>query len=203
VELPFGLHTGGSDRSTTRDLILPKSLAGRTVLEVGCALGYFSLEAEARGAARVVGVELEEDRFRGAILLKDIKGSNVSFLQRDIIRDPLDERFEYVFLLNVVHHLKEPRRALRQLASVTGECLIIEFPTSGDHKFRKTANVRLPFLYNGLPLIGVSSLTEVDQTFVFTPPEIKRALLDHEPLFEKVDILRSPMPGRAIAMCYK
>lgn len=203
VDLPFGLHTKGADRSVTRDLIFPKSLEGKTILDAGCALGYFCFEAEARGAARVVGVELKEERFRDAMLLKDIKGSRVDFLQRDIILDPLDERFDYVLLLNVIHHLKEPFRAVRQLASITGERLIIEFPTLADRRFRKTSNIRFPFLFNRLPLVGVSSLTEVDQTFVFTPSAIKRTLLDHERLFKKVDILRSPMPGRAIAICHK
>jgi SAM-dependent methyltransferase len=205
VDLPFGLHTKGADRSATRDLIFPKSLAGKTVLDVGSALGYFCFEAEARGAARVVGVELKEQRFRDAVLLKDIKGSKVDFIQRDIVLDPLDECFDYVLLLNVIHHLKDPIRALRQLASITGERLIIEFPTFAEpkfrKKFRKTTNFRFAFLYNRLPLIGVNS--DAQWTFVFTPSAIKRILLDHERLFEKVDIVRSPMPGRAIAICYK
>src|SRR5438067_1006241 len=84
VDLPFGLHTPGVDRSATRDLIFPESLVGKTVLDVGCALGYFCFEAEARGAARVVGIELKERRFSQALLLKKIKGSRVEFIQRDI-----------------------------------------------------------------------------------------------------------------------
>src|SRR5881227_3718304 len=100
VELPFGLYTPGTDRSSTRDLIFPESLSGKTVLDVGCALGYFCFEAEARGAARVVGVELDRERFRQACLLKDIIGSGVEFLQRDILREALDEQFDYVCLLN-------------------------------------------------------------------------------------------------------
>src|SRR5581483_11679778 len=56
VNLPFGLHTPGRDRSRTRDLIFRESLAGKSVLDVGSALGYFCFEAEARGASRVVGV---------------------------------------------------------------------------------------------------------------------------------------------------
>lgn len=203
VDLPFGLHTKGADRSATRDLILPKTLVGKTVLDVGCALGYFCFEAEARGAARVVGVELEDDRFHDAMLLKDIKGSNVNFLQRDVVLDPLDEHFDHVLLLNVIHHLNEPLRAIRQLASITEERLIIEFPTFADRKFRKTTNFMFAFLYNRLPLIGVSSQPQAQQTFVFAPPAIKRVLLDHERLFEKVEIVRSPMPGRAIAICHK
>jgi 2-polyprenyl-3-methyl-5-hydroxy-6-metoxy-1,4-benzoquinol methylase len=204
VDLPFGLHTRGDDRSETRDLVLPPSLAGKSVLDVGCAHGYFSFEAEARGAARVVGVELREDRFRDALLLKDIKGSKVEFIQRDIVRDPLDEAFDHVLLLNVVHHLKDPIQAMRQLASITRERLVIEFPTLEDRKFQDSLDVDLPSGHDTLPLIGVSSMRQgVGQTFVFTPSAVKRMLLDHEPLFEDVEILSSPLPGRAIAICHK
>lgn len=203
IDLPFGLHTKGADRSATRDLVLPESLAGKSVLDVGSALGYFCFEAESRGAERVVGVELAEDRFQDALLLKDIKGSRVEFLRRDIVLDPLDETFDFILFLNVIHHLPEPLRAIRQLASITNETLVIEFPTLADRKFRKTANIRAPFLFNRLPLIGVSSQPQAKQTFVFTPSAIKRILLDHERLFDEVEILRSPMLGRAIAVCRK
>lgn len=201
VDLPFGLHTRGVDRSATRDLIFPKSLAGKTVLDVGCALGYFCFEAETRGAARAVGVELREDRFHDAMLLKDIKESRVDFLQRDIISEPLDEHFDVILLLNVIHHLNDPIGIIRQLASITEERLVIEFPTFADSKFRENARIMFPFVFNRLPLIGVDSRPR--RTFVFAPPVFKRMLVDHESLFERVEILRSPMPRRAIAICYK
>jgi SAM-dependent methyltransferase len=204
IELPYGLHTRGQDRSETRDLVLPESLAGKSVLDVGSAHGYFSFEAEARGAARVVGAEIAEERFRDALLLKEIKGSSVEFIQRDIVRDPLDEQFDYVLLLNVLHHLYDPIGALRQLASITRERLIIEFPTLEDSKFQKSLDSALPRDYDEYPLVGVSSMREgVGQTFVFTPSAIQRILMDHDPLFEDIEILESPMPGRAIALCHK
>jgi SAM-dependent methyltransferase len=204
VELPFGMHTEGADRSETRDLIFPESLAGKSVLDVGSALGYFCFEAEARGAERIVGFELKEERLRDAMLLKDIKGSKVEFVGRDAVLDPPDERFDYVLLLNVLHHLKEPFRAMRQLASITMERLVIEFPTFEDRKFRTSMEIQDPSLYDRLPLVGVSSMRpDVQQTFVFTPAAIRRVLLDHEPLFEEVDILPSPQRGRMIAICRK
>jgi 2-polyprenyl-3-methyl-5-hydroxy-6-metoxy-1,4-benzoquinol methylase len=204
VDLPFGMHTEGADRSKTRDLIFPRSLAGKSVLDVGSALGYFCFEAESRGAERVVGFELKEERFRDAMLLKDVKGSKVEFVRRDAVLDPPDEHFDYVLLLNVIHHLKEPFRAVRQLALIARERLIIEFPTFEDRKFRRTVEMQDPAIYDQLPLVGVSSMRpDVQQTFVFTPAAIRRVVLDHEPLFEEVDIIPSPRRTRAIAICRK
>jgi len=204
IELPYDLHTRGRDRSDARDLILPESLDGKSVLDVGSAYGYFCFEAEARGASRVVGVELEEDRFGDAQLLKEIKGSKVEFMQRDIVHEPLDEHFDYVLLLNVLHHVHEPMRALRQLARLTRERLVIEFPTLEDRRFQNSLNAQLPPQCHELPLIGACSMRRGGGlTFVFTPSAIQRILMDHEPLFADIAILPSPTPGRAIALCSK
>jgi len=209
VNLPYGLHTRGRDRSQTRDLIFPESLAGKSVLDIGSALGYFCFEAEAKGAVRVLGVELDAERLRQACLLKKIIGSEVAFQQRDILDQPLDEQFDYVCFLNVIHHLDEPIRAIHQLAAITRETLIIEFPTIEDVKFRKTTGIQFTKRYNRLPLIGVSSKKgttkkkEGGQTFVFTGPAMLRILQDHRALFQKVNIIDSPVPGRKIALCSK
>lgn len=202
VELPFGLHTPGQDRSATRDLIFPTTLAGKSVLDVGCALGYFCFEAEKRGASRVLGLELKDVRFKQALLLQKVLGSAVEFAQRDVLAGELGETFDVVCLLNVIHHLPEPMRALRILAEHTRERLIIEFPTFADPRFRKNTGIFFPWIYERLPLIGVSSMGHgVDQTFVFTEAAIRRVLLDHRSLFKSVDVFKSPMPGRKIAIC--
>lgn len=203
IELPYGLSTPGADRSDTRDVVFPASFAGKSVLDVGSALGYFCFEAEARGAERVVGYEPMERRFEQAMLLKKIKQSRVEFIKADIIEHPPSAQFDYVFLLNVIHHLKEPMRAIRLLASIARERLVIEFPTLEDEKFRATTSLRFPFLLNRLPLMGVSSMPGADQTFVFTREAIKRIVLDHDALCRTVEFVRSPMKGRAIAVCSK
>lgn len=204
VELPYGLHTPGQDRSATRDLVLPSTLSGKSVLDIGCALGYFCFEAEKRGATQVVGVELNERRHRQAMLLKEALSSQVEFRRADILSDGVSEQFDCVLLLNVIHHLSEPMRALRQVAALTRERLVLEFPTFHDEKFRRNVGVWFPWLYNRLPLIGVSSLEkDTDQTFVFTPTAIRRVLQDHAQLFREVKFVRSPMAGRQIAICTK
>lgn len=204
VDLPYGLHTPGQDRSATRDLIMPESMAGESVLDLGCALGYFSFEAEKRGAHPVLGVELKDLRFRQAVLLKRILGSRVEFMQRDIVKEPLTECFDHIFLLNVIHHLKEPIGVMRHLATMVRKRLVIEFPTFADPRFQENSGV--PFLpaYDQMPLIGVSSMQpQFDQTFIFSPAAIERIFLDHERLFTTVEIIPSPMTGRKIAICSK
>jgi len=201
VELPYGLHTPGVDRSATRDLIFPESLQGKSVLDVGCALGYFCFEAEARGASRVVGTEAKDSRFRQALRIRQIRGSRVEFRLADIEQAPIEGRFDYVLLLNVLHHLRNPLGVLRQLAAMTNERLVIEFATLADPKFRKVSGTVFARLLNRLPLIGVSSLKRADQTFLFSPRALDRILREHIGVFDRIELTVPRPPARAIAIC--
>jgi GH15 family glucan-1,4-alpha-glucosidase len=105
--------------------------------------------------------------------------------------------------LNVVHHLREPVRALRMIAELCNEKLIIEFPVLSDEKFQSTLPDRQEF-DPSLPLIGVSLLSEKDQTFLFSKEAINRILLEHDRLFSRIEFDQSPTsPDRCVAICYK
>ena len=43
---------------------LPADLTGKTVLDIGCNAGFYSMEMKRRGAARVLGVDFDEDSQR-------------------------------------------------------------------------------------------------------------------------------------------
>jgi SAM-dependent methyltransferase len=204
IDLPYGVRVKGKDRRPSLDLVLPPSLAGKSVLDVGAAEGYFSFAAEARGAARVVAVDVREERVRTARRLTAITGSQVEILQRDIVRDPITEAFDYVLVLNVVHHLRDPLPVLWQLAAITRECLVIEFPTLADDRFQASLGGDLSASADALPLLGVRARqTGGGQRLVFSPAAMPVLLHDPERGFATVDIIASPMPGRAIARCYK
>ena len=40
---------------------LPADLTGKTVLDIGCNAGFYSMEMKRRGAARVLGLDFDED----------------------------------------------------------------------------------------------------------------------------------------------
>jgi len=202
VNLPFGLHTPGQDRSGTLEVIFPPSLRGKSVLDVGSAIGYFCFEAEKRGASRVLGIEPNIERFNQANILKEILSSNVEFINQDVVEYRFNEQFDYVLILNVIHHLKDPISVMRCLARITLEKMIIEFPTFSDPKYRKHTSLRFSSYYNKFPLIAVSNLEKF--TFLFTPTAIQRLLLAHEKFFNNVKFINSPMnKGRVIAIFCK
>src|SRR5512141_1414368 len=53
---------------------LPERLDGKSVLDVGCNAGFFSLEMKRRGAARVVGIDSDERYLAQAQLAAQVTG---------------------------------------------------------------------------------------------------------------------------------
>jgi len=137
IDLGHGIVTPGRDNSARKvaRLQLPESLAGKTVLDVGAWDGFFSFEAERRGAARVLATDSycwSDPRSwgnkRGFDLAREVLASKVE----DQVIDVLDlspgnvGMFDVVLFLGVLYHMKHPLLALERVASVTRELLVLE-----------------------------------------------------------------------------
>jgi len=92
---------------------LPARLDGKSVLDVGCNAGFFSLEMKRRGAARVVGIDPDERYLAQARLASEIAGVELE-LQNLSVYDVarLGERFDLVLFMGVLYHLRHPLLAL-------------------------------------------------------------------------------------------
>src|SRR5437763_14268603 len=56
---------------------IPTDLAGRTVLDIGCNAGFYSMEMKRRGAARVLGIDSDEHYLEQARFAVD--GNDIDF----------------------------------------------------------------------------------------------------------------------------
>ncbi|ABS27417.1 TIGR04290 family methyltransferase [Anaeromyxobacter sp. Fw109-5] len=93
--------------------VLPERLDGRTVLDIGCNAGFFSLEMARRGAARVVGVDSDPRYLAQARLAAEVSGLDVEWRELsvyDVAR--LGEKFDVVLFMGVLYHLRHPLLAL-------------------------------------------------------------------------------------------
>jgi tRNA (mo5U34)-methyltransferase len=125
---------GVTDCAVVLERLCLPDLRGRTVLDIGAWDGFYSFEAERRGASRV----LATDSFSwggggwgtkaGFELAREALGSRVEDLTIDVMDLAPDRtgQFDVVFLLGVLYHLRDPLRALERVASVTRECLVLE-----------------------------------------------------------------------------
>lgn len=208
IELPHGLSTSGRhDRSSTAQRIFPDDLSGKSVLDVGCRLGYFCFEALKRGAERVVGVDVDPESVRKARLLADCLGFEARFEQADIEREPIHEAFDYVLGLNLLHHLANPIGTLAQLASIARERLVLEVAALR-RSDRSKAGVSRVFgrLLERLPVIVVSPIAGDDpdsQKFFVTAAALDNLLRHPRHGFARVERVSSRHKGRYIAIADK
>jgi tRNA (mo5U34)-methyltransferase len=136
IDLGNGILTRGRDDSASRlaRMQIPDDLTGMSVLDVGAWDGYFSFEAERRGAARVLAI----DSFSwegggwgskaGFELAHEALGSSVESQTIDVL-DLSPETvgvFDLVLFLGVLYHMRDPLLALERVASVTGKQLIVD-----------------------------------------------------------------------------
>jgi SAM-dependent methyltransferase len=208
VKLPYGLTTGGTDRSSTARLIYPESLAGKSVFDVGCMYGYFVFEAEERGAENCVGGEVDPANLAKCRLLASARGSRAQFLRLDIERDEIPGIFDYVLCLNVLHHLRNPLAVLEKLIACTRECLVLEVASLTSHDSRKLGlsavlgshlMALLPILYLG----GAGKAKGAGQTFFFTESAIRTLFKKHRQDFASIEFKRGGQKGRFIVVARK
>jgi tRNA (mo5U34)-methyltransferase len=92
---------------------LPRDLSGRSVLDIGCNAGFFSIQMKQRGAARVVGIDSDERYLNQARLAADVTGVEIEFLEMTVYDvATLGERFDVVLFMGVLYHLRHPLLAL-------------------------------------------------------------------------------------------
>ena len=92
---------------------LPADLAGKSVLDIGCNAGFYSMEMKKRGAARVLGVDWDDGYLAQARFAAEVTGLDIEFRKLSVYDvGSLGERFDVVFFLGVLYHLRHPLLAL-------------------------------------------------------------------------------------------
>src|SRR3569623_968371 len=84
---------------------IPADLTGRTVLDIGCNAGFYSIELKRRGAARVLGIDFDEAYLAQARFAAEVADCDIEF-QRLSVYDvgALRETFDVVLFMGVLYH---------------------------------------------------------------------------------------------------
>lgn len=108
--------------------VVPKDLTGKSVLDIGCNGGFYSIEMKQRGAARVVGIDFDDRYLAQARLAAEVAGANVDFLKLSVYDvAQLGERFDLVVFMGVLYHLRHPLLALDLIREhVAGDLLLFQ-----------------------------------------------------------------------------
>jgi tRNA (mo5U34)-methyltransferase len=107
---------------------LPADLRGKSLLDVGCNAGFYSVEAKRRGAKRVLGVDAQRKHIRQALFVRKVLDLDIEYRRMDVYElDPcVIGEFDITLALGLVYHLKHLVLGLEKLYGVTRELLIVE-----------------------------------------------------------------------------
>ena len=60
---------------------IPADLTGKSVLDIGCNAGFYSMEMKRRGAERVLGIDFDDDYLAQARFAAEVDGLDIEFRQ--------------------------------------------------------------------------------------------------------------------------
>ena len=138
---------------------LPADLGGKSVLDIGCNAGFYSMEMARRGAARVVGIDSDARYLAQGRLAAETLGfaERIEFRELSVYDvGALGERFDLVIFMGVFYHLRHPLLALDLIrAHVAGDMMLFQTMQRGpdevaqvpqDHPFH------VPGTYHASPI---------------------------------------------------
>ena len=147
---------------TALELVKPH-LAGRTVMDVGCASGRFAFQMLAEGAAKVYGVDISAEALALAKQRRQESGllEQLSFIAEDLIQPagPLPQ-VDIVTALGVIEYFDATnmRAFLRNLNT---RYVLLDFPDLGRRKEFPTWMLRQVYIrVNRLPGVFLYSLEQ-------------------------------------------
>jgi len=174
---------------------LPEDLRGKRVLDIGAWDGWFSFEAERRGADVIAIDAVEQPTFLQ--VHRKLK-SKVDYRILDFyeIPDAGLGKFDIVFFLGVLYHLKHPLLALEIVCGLTTGTAIVDSFVIDSDSFREHADL--------MPTMEFYELDELQNQFdCWTGPTVHCLLgMCRAAGFARVDLLSAADSHAAIA-CHR
>jgi tRNA (mo5U34)-methyltransferase len=126
---------------------LPHDLSGRSVLDIGCNGGFYSIEMKRRGALRVIGIDHDPDYLAQAKFAAEVLELEIEFRRLSVFDVALlGERFDVVIFMGVLYHLRHPLLALDLIrAHVAKDMLIFQSMQRGSKDVAEL-DVDYPFI---------------------------------------------------------
>ncbi len=106
---------------------------GKSVLDVGCGPGHYSITLAQRGAARVVGIDFADGMLQLAAehARKVGVGERCNFMVADFYKYQPEEIFDYVIVMGFMDYMPEAEKVVAKVLSLTRSKAFFSFPVAG------------------------------------------------------------------------
>jgi tRNA (mo5U34)-methyltransferase len=187
---------------------LPEDLSGKSVLDVGCNAGFYSIEMKRRGAARVVGIDSQRTLIRQAMFVRQVLGLEIDYRRLSVYDlDPFElGQFDITLALGLIYHCKHLVLALEKLFLVTRDLLVLETaiypPDKAPESFVYAQGGTEPTLH---PLAYVENLPDAKEAVFnwFLPTPAALSALLRNVGFDEVKVFPIVQSDRAVFACRK
>src|SRR5437016_5457099 len=107
--------------------VIPVNMTGATVLDIGCNGGFYSIQMKQRGAERVLGIDVDDRYLRQARFAAATLGLEIEFEKRSVYEvDQIPGKFDFVFFMGVLYHLRYPLFALDKVVTKVGGRMVFQ-----------------------------------------------------------------------------
>lgn len=120
--------------------VVPEDLTGKSVLDIGCNAGFYSMEMKRRGA-HVVAIDSDERYLNQARFAAEVEGMDIEFEKMSVFEvGRLGARFDLVIFMGVFYHLRHPLLALDLIHdTVARDLLLFQTMQRGDDEVEPVA----------------------------------------------------------------
>jgi len=107
-----------------------KPIKGKTVIDIGCGPGLYSIILAKRGAGKVLGVDFAENMIKIAKNKAKKEGvtSNTSFVEADFFDYEIKRRYDYAVVMGLMDYIEKQEEFVDKVLSNINKKAFFSFP---------------------------------------------------------------------------